>query len=78
MKLDEGRVYGARYYTVQPMMTWESTRQSWFDMEKWCTETFGPTDVTGMWIPNQRWYANDRQFWFRNLSDRTWFVLRWS
>ena len=54
MKLDEGRVYGARYYTVQPMMTWSSTIRDWIDMEKWCTETFGPTDTAGMWIPNQQ------------------------
>lgn len=77
MKLSEGRVYGARYYTVQPMMTWSSTRQHWWDMEDWCIEIFGATHKEGVWIPRQRWYTNDRQFWFREEADRTWFVMRW-
>ena len=77
LELSEGRISGARYYTVQPMMTWTSTRRDWIDMEQWCTDTFGPTHKEGVWLPAKRWYANDRKFWFRKEADRTWFVLRW-
>lgn len=75
--LNEGKVYGARYYTVEPV------GGSWKDMELWCTETFGaPGDK--IWdsgpapLPAKRWYMNNRKFWFRNLKDRDWFILRWN
>jgi len=74
--LSEGKVYGARYYCVQPI------GGSWKDMELWCTETFGPT-VGSIWgespvpQPGQRWYMNNRKFWFRTEKDRNWFTLRW-
>lgn len=75
--LSEGTVYGARYYCVQPV------GGSWLEMESWNTETFGPTEGSA-WgespvpVPGQRWYANNRKFWFRNEKDRTWFTVRWS
>jgi len=74
--LSEGTVYGARYYCVEPV------GGSWFDMEVWCTRTFGdPGDK--IWdsgpapLPARRWYMNNRKFWFRNEKDRNWFTLRW-
>ena len=75
--LSEGKVYGARYYAIQPV------GGNWLDMETWCTETFGPTEGS-IWgespvpVPGQRWYMNNRKFWFRNLKDRDWFILRWN
>ena len=79
LELGEGKVYGARYYTVRPV------GGSWADMEQWCTETFGK-DGGAIWghdpkkapLPNERWYMNNSKFWFRNLKDRDWFVMRWS
>jgi hypothetical protein len=75
--LSEGRVYGAKYYCVEPI------GGNWLDMEMWCLDTFGNSG--DMWtavdkdpIPNSRWYMNDRKFWFRNEKDRTWFIMRWS
>ena len=74
--LSEGKVYGARYYAVQPV------GGSWLDMETWCIETFGPTQGS-IWgespvpEPGQRWYMNNRKFWFRTEKDRNWFTLRW-
>lgn len=73
-KFDEGRVYGARYYTVKI----DFAGEKWFDMEKWCEETMGPTTEDGVWTPSQRWYVNNQMFWFRTEADRNWFVLRWS
>lgn len=74
--LSEGKVYGARYYCVEPV------GGSWIEMEQWCMDTFGgPGDR--MWgektapEPAQRWYMNNRKFWFRNEKDRNWFILRW-
>jgi hypothetical protein len=77
--LSEGRIYGSRYYTASPV------GGSWADMEEWCTETFGH-DGGAIWghdpnkppLPNERWYMNNSKFWFRNLKDRDWFVMRWS
>ena len=74
--LSEGTVYGSRYYCVEPI------GGSWLDMETWCVSTFG---VSGdnMWgqsrapKPSERWYANNRKFWFRDARDRDWFLIRW-
>ena len=85
MKLDEGRVYGARYYIVEPVFmghieTW--FRQEWKAMEEWAIATYGEPgsvwEVNEVPLVNHRWYMNDRRFWFRNEADRTMFVLRWS
>ena len=75
--LSEGTVYGSRYYTVEPI------GGSWLEIETWCHETFGPTG--SIWSetknltpePLQRWYANNRKFWFKAEKDRDWFILRW-
>jgi acid phosphatase class B len=76
LKLSEGTVYGSRYHTVEPI------GGSWKDMELWCSETFGTT-AGSIWSedkapnPAQRWYMNNRKFWFREEKDRTMFVLKW-
>ena len=76
LKLTEGTVYGARYYCVEPV------GGSWFEMEVWCRETFG-NDTSPIWgtdkapEPEQRWYMNNRKFWFREEKDRMIFVLKW-
>lgn len=84
MKLSEGRVYGARYYTVEPTISWElnddwGSVDAWARMEEWCIDTFGST--TGMiWgdkVPVlHRWYMNGAKFWFREKKDLEWFILR--
>jgi hypothetical protein len=73
--LNEGTVYGARYYTVQPM------GGDWRVIEKWAIQTYGDPGVhmwgDGIVDPGQRWYMNNRKFWFRNEADRTLFLLKW-
>jgi hypothetical protein len=78
IKLGEGRVYGARYYTAMPDFGWGSGwyNQHWNDMENWCVETFGDPPKDGVWTPSARWYVNNSMFWFRNIEDRNWFILR--
>jgi hypothetical protein len=81
LKIDEGRVYGARYHTVQPnyradTQTW--FRKEWDAMVEWCVEVYGPTPKDGVWTPNSRWYVNNAKFWFRKESDMTMFIIRWS
>jgi hypothetical protein len=71
--LSEGRVYGARYLTVNPGNSWH-----WNEMMAWMIQTFGPTAHDGVWTPSMRWYANNSKFWFRNEKDLTMFILRWS
>lgn len=77
LRLSEGKVYGARYHCVEPV------GGSWPDMEAWCFETFGDCG-DNMWgerkapKPGHRWYMNNRKFWFREVKDRDWFIMRWS
>jgi hypothetical protein len=74
--LSEGTVYGSRYYTAEPV------GGNWPEMEAWCYQAFGD-DSSPIWgadkapEPAQRWYKNNRKFWFRNEADRTMFVLKW-
>jgi len=79
LKIEEGRVYGARYYTVQPMgWGWHEGAVGWSKMMTWTVNTYGPTNKEGVWYPGERWYANNAKFWFRNQEDLTMFVLKWS
>ncbi len=81
-KLDEGRVYGARYYTAEPKTDEWREVVPWYDMEAWIEEIFGPSKGS-IWFdkrapdPGERWYANNSKFWFRNKEDLEWFLLRW-
>ena len=74
--LGEGEVYGARYHTVEPV------GGNWQEMEAWCYKTFGYAGDT-LWgesdapEPAQRWYMNNRKFWFHNERDRMVFILKW-
>lgn len=80
--LDEGRVYGARYYTVKPVIDWwlssTDSNNPWLEMKRWCKNAYGPTPIDGVWTPGAQWYMNNGKFWFRNEADLTMFVLRWS
>lgn len=69
---DTGTVYGETYTTCEPI------GGNWMAMEDWCTETFGPTGVNGVWFPDERWYANNRKFWFKNPEDAMMFIMRWN
>jgi hypothetical protein len=69
-----GTVFGYKYLPVAPM----NAEGKWHDMMAWMIETFGPTAKDGVWTADQRWYANNAKFWFREAKDRDWFVLRWS
>ena len=77
--LSEGTVYGSRYYCVEPI------GGNWRAMEDWCIENYGESSGS-IWaeevskttpMPNERWYANNRKFWFKEAKDRDWFILRW-
>jgi hypothetical protein len=85
MVCNTGTIYGLGYYTVEPRnLEWQDSRAMWEDMMLWCVNQFG--DTGSLWRetknltpePNQRWYANDRKFWFCDEADRTMFLLRWS
>jgi len=85
MTFGEGRVYGSRYYTVEPTISWDLTGDwgninSWSQMEEWCISTYGSTgEIWGDEQPVlQRWYMNNAKFWFREKKDLEWFVLKWS
>lgn len=78
--MSEGKVYGARYHCVEPI------GGNWREMEDWCITTFGAS-TGSIWAeqvdkkapaPGERWYANNRKFWFRSLKDRDWFIIRWN
>jgi hypothetical protein len=69
-----GTVFDQKYLTVAPM----NAEGKWAEMMQWMVDSFGPTAKDGVWTADQRWYANNAKFWFRNAKDRDWFVLRWS
>lgn len=77
LALSEGTVYGAQYYCVEPV------GGNWMEMEHWAIQMYGETG--SLWKetknltpePLQRWYMNNRRFWFRDEKDRTMFILRW-
>jgi hypothetical protein len=75
----EGRVYGARYWTVHPILQPVHYGHSleWAAMMSWMIDTFGPTSKDGVWTPSQRWYANNAKFWFREEKDLVVFLLKW-
>ena len=74
LEYSTGQAFGHDYLTVAPM----NAEAQWQDMMSWMVKTFGPTAKDGVWTADQRWYANNAKFWFRNAKDRDWFVLRWS
>ena len=81
MSVSTGTVYSVPYHTVQPLFgahaaTWFGSE--WRDMENWCTEVYGRPSLDGFWTPGRRWYVNNQKFWFREESDLTMFILRWS
>lgn len=74
--LSEGTVYNDKYYCVEPI------GGSWVDMEAWCYNTFGSSGehIWGERMapkPAERWYLNNRKFWFRDQQDRVMFILKW-
>ena len=74
LEYSTGKVFGHDYLTVAPV----NAEGMWNDMMEWMVTTFGPSAKDGVWTPDQRWYANNAKFWFRDQKDRDWFVLRWS
>ena len=76
LKLTEGTVYGSRYHCVEPV------GGSWAEMQEWCINQFGDSGKH-IWgsneapAPQERWYMNNRKFWFRDDADRLMFVMRW-
>lgn len=78
LKFDTYKYIGVVYYVVQPVGWMHKDELKWNDMLSWVVETFGPTPKDGVWTPNSRWYCNNARFYFRDVKDRDWFVLRWS
>jgi hypothetical protein len=79
LMLGENSVYGERYYTVEPRMTWDTNWyvQNWNDMESWCNKNFGSKPKVVI-TPNARWYAFNGRFYFKDQEDQMMFVLKWS
>jgi hypothetical protein len=79
IKIAEYVVHGEIYYEAAPV-GWMLVEDgpTWRDMMVWVTETFSSTANDGVWTSGQRWYANNSRFYFRNVEDRDWFILKWS
>ena len=81
LSISTGTVYDVQYHTAMP--SWTPSRHGWYnpewnEMMEWCVKMFGPTAKDGVWTPDERWYANNSKFWFRDEADLLMFVLRWS
>ena len=82
LELNEGRIFGARYYTVHPVPSWDlgsdwGNVETWQKMMEWVIDTFGPEPEDGVFTPGARWYANNANFWFREEKHLSWYLLRW-
>ena len=72
--------HGCKYHTVSPFLnSWSlsANNDKWNEISQWCYDTYGKpgdpfTDVA------ERWYLNNSAYWFRDESDLTMFILRWS
>jgi hypothetical protein len=79
LKTEVRQLHEEPYYVIQPVGWMNASENSqWSNMVGWCVETFGPTSDDGVWTPGQRWYVNNAKFWFKDVKDRDWFILRWS
>jgi hypothetical protein len=61
---------------MEPNWVYDHQRH-WDHMMQWMIDMFGPTAKDGVWTPEQRWYANNAKFWFRNEQDMLLFLLKW-
>lgn len=90
MEIYKGAVYGKPYsYVYVPphmrleTLTWmrENFGESWSVVHP-CNTTvprlLDGIDSVDAIKPDQRWYAVQGYYWFRDDSDVTWFLLRWS
>ena len=79
LKFGEYDFSGTKYYVVQPV-GWMHAGDNiqWDAMVAWVVETFGPTPKDGIWTSGERWYCNNARFYFKNIKDRDWFVLKWT
>ena len=78
LKLSVIEIHDESYYEVKPVGWMHKDELQWNDMITWVVETFGPTAKDGVWTPGQRWYANNARFYFKDIKDRDWFIMRWS
>ena len=79
IKVGVYQIHGRTYHELRPT-GWMNAGDtvSWNGMMDWASENFGPTPDDGVWTPSARWYANNARFYFQNLEDRDWFLLRWA
>jgi hypothetical protein len=79
IKVGVYEIHGETYHELRPT-GWMNAGESvnWRAMEEWTRENFGPIPQDGVWTPGARWYANNASFYFRNIEDRDWFLLRWT
>lgn len=80
LKVEETRLNGSRYYAVGMDFELASLehRVQWFEIEDWCYKKFGERPMNEWPTAGDRWFANDRRFWFRDERDLSLFLMRWS
>lgn len=81
LKLSSVEIHDELYYEVKPVGWMHKDELQWNAMITWVVETFGPSGTKenpGVWTAGERWYANNARFYFKDIKDRDWFVLRWS
>ena len=49
--------------------------KEWYDMNNWIIDTMGSSNWS---VEHGRWVGSNRKYWFRDESDRTMFLLKWS
>ncbi len=71
---------GVAYNQATPYLaSWSFTDiiDTWDSLRDWCIKQFGP-EGSPCGVYPERWYLNGGRFFFKEDSDLTLFLLRWS
>ena len=66
------------YHEVKQGSNTDLCRINWFpDVDVWCEQIFGKSDIWGE-EPDNGWKCLHNKYFFTDDSKRTYFILRWA
>lgn len=71
LSCDQVKFGSSIFYTVEPQ------GYDWDELHDWITETFGHPR-TGPGQSEAKWFVSEGSFYFHDVKNRDWVVLRWS
>ena len=82
MKLEVVEIHGGDYHIVELEDPIDKGHDLWYfdeyeDIDLWCEQTFGPSDIWGQEIETG-WKRMRNRYFFVGEDKLNWFVTRWS